>query len=132
MFAVTALVGLILCAYRTVPSIAFMTTLFGVPLLVAGLCRIRLKETHIMSLAAMYTTAMIVTSLATATQSLYLTFFTDSEGYLIGGGWVSVVAAAILGLVIGIIVGAIDTLLYCVASAFWAVAVNRGAHGRPA
>ena len=57
-----------------------------------------------------------------AIQSCYLTFFTSSKGYLVGGGWPSVVVSAVLGLIIGFAVGVVDMLLYVVAQAFCAIA----------
>ncbi len=122
LFVLTAVVAVILYAYKADAGYAFVATLIGLPLLAAGFSRIRLKETHAVSLAAMYTSAMLISASTMAIQSCYLTFFTSSNGYLVGGGWLSVVGSAVLGLIIGVAVGVVDMLLYVVAQAFCVIA----------
>ncbi len=122
LFALTAVVAVILCAYKADAGCAFVATLIGLPLLAAGFSRIHLKETHAVSLAAMYTSAMTISASTLAIQSCYLTFYTNSTGYLVGGGWLSVVGSAVLGLIIGVAVGVVDMLLYFVAQTFCVIA----------
>ncbi len=131
LFALTAFVALILCTYK-----ADAPRIYGyanrAPLLAAGFSRIRLKETHGVSLVAMHTTAMIIGASTLAIQSCYLTYFTNSQGYFVGGGWFSVVAAAVFGLIIGALVGVVDTLLYIVAQAVCVITRDLSAQDRSA
>jgi len=122
LFVLTAVVAVILYAYKVDPGYASKAALIGLPLLAAAFSRIRLKETHTVSLAAMYTSAMIISASTMAIQSSYLTYFTSPQGYLVGGGWLSVVVATVLGLIIGFAAGVVDMLLYVVAQAFCLIA----------
>jgi hypothetical protein len=74
--------------------------------------RYSIEKTNVVSMASTFTSAVMIGGMLMAYGSYFRTFVEPSQGFLIGGGWSSVLAAAIFGSFVGSACGLFEILFY--------------------
>ncbi|MDB2525974.1 hypothetical protein N9X53_04755 [Mariniblastus sp.] len=74
--------------------------------------RYSIGKTNAVSMSSTFASSIIIGGLLMAYGSYYGTFVEPSQGYLVGGGWGSVLASAIFGSIVGSVCGLFAMLFY--------------------
>lgn len=117
LFAAVGLIAALLALSRFNTQHAFMATFVVLPLFIALYCRFQICRPHSHAVMTLVVTSLLLAASLMAWGSYYHTFVEPSVGILVGGGWSSVGAAAIVGAIAGLIFCPVSLLAYAVVSA---------------
>lgn len=135
----TILIGVLIAAsvctfavYRNPTAYLLISILLPVAIGIA--CRFHWRKSESGAFAVVFGSAIVVSAALCAYGSFYLTFVEPSVGILIGAGWSSVVAAAIVGVFTGAVCGLFSMLIYALTRAAIGLTIdihrNQGLKGK--
>lgn len=114
LLTLTTLVGILIYCVTNPSQSTFLISCVPIPLALALTCRYVLLCSHKGSLLGAFVTAVLIGGTWLAWASYDQTFNKGNVGYLIGGGWSSVAASAVFGVIAGAFCGGISMSLYLI------------------
>jgi hypothetical protein len=92
----------------------YLISVVPVPSAIAFTCRYSLNRNHGCSSFVAFVSAVLIGATMMAWGSYNQTFNKGAVGFLVGGGWSSVVASAVFGAFLGMYGGVVSTVLYLI------------------
>jgi len=100
--------------YRNQTAYFLISTLL--PCVIGLFVRYSLKKSNALSMTSTFVSAIVTGGMLMAYGSYFLTFVEPSQGILIGGGWSSVMAAAMFGAGVGFVCSLLAILFYSIST----------------
>ena len=111
---VTTIIAILTYCVASFSQTTYLISIVPVPLAIALTCRYSLNRNHGCSSFVALVSAVLIGATMMAWGSYNQTFNKGAVGFLVGGGWSSVVASAILGAFLGMYGGVVSTVLYLI------------------
>ena len=117
LLTVTTIIAILAYCLAFLSQTTYLISIVPVPSAIALTCRYSLNRNHGCSSFVAFVSAVLIGATMMAWCSYDQTFNKGAVGFLVGGGWSSVVASAIFGAVLGMFCGIVSTTLYLIVAA---------------
>jgi hypothetical protein len=117
LLTVTAIIAILAYCFAFLSQATYLIAIVPVPSAIALTCHYLLNRNHGCSSFVAFVSAVLIGATMMAWGSYDQTFNKGAVGFLVGGGWSTVVASAIFGTVLGLICGVVSTMLYLIVAA---------------
>lgn len=117
LLTVTTILALLAYCFAFLSQTTYLIALVPVPSAIALTFHYSLNQNHESSSLVAFMSAVLIGSTLMAWGSYDQTFNKEAVGFLVGGGWGSVVASAVFGAVFGMVCGIVSTILYLIVTA---------------
>ena len=114
LLTVTTIIAILAYCLAFLSQTTYLISVVSVPSAIALTCRYSLNCNHGYSSLFALISAALIGSTMMEWGSYDQTFNKGAVGFLVGGGWGSVVASAIFGAVLGMFCGVVSTTLYLI------------------
>ncbi|MEM9939964.1 MAG: hypothetical protein AAF939_00150 [Planctomycetota bacterium] len=98
--------------YRSPYSYFLVATL--APAIIGVFCRFRLSKSELAAYCTVIICSIAISTLLSAYGSFFFTFIEPSQGIMVGGGWESIFAAALYGIMSGAVCAPFAMLIYAI------------------